>query len=203
MKRMNDILKVLEFTADKAQSIAAAQSVAGDPIVIGEVTVIPISAIACGFAGGGSDLPARQKSDALMAGAGAKVSMTPLSFLAVCGRDVQILRVSQQEAAGGLMNALKPLAEKMAAGNSLAQAFYEEKIFEPLYNRMLLSGARSGQLENVLERLSKVFSAEADTRIELLIGNIEPILSGLLTLAVGLTLLSVMLPLVGILAAVG
>ena len=49
---MNDILKVLEFTADKAQSIAAAQSVAGDPIVIGEVTVIPISAIACGFAGG-------------------------------------------------------------------------------------------------------------------------------------------------------
>ena len=93
--------------------------------------------------------------------------------------------------------------EKMAAGNSLAQAFYEEKIFEPLYNRMLLSGARSGQLENVLERLSKVFSAEADTRIELLIGNIEPILSGLLTLAVGLTLLSVMLPLVGILAAVG
>lgn len=116
MKRMNDILKVLEFTAGKAQSIAAAQSVAGDPIVIGEVTVIPISAIACGFAGGGSDLPARQKSDALMAGAGAKVSMTPLSFLAVCGRDVQILRVSQQEAAGGLMNALKPLAEKMAAG---------------------------------------------------------------------------------------
>ena len=84
--------------------------------MIGEVTVIPISAIACGFAGGGSDLPARQKSDALMAGAGAKVSMTPLSFLAVCGRDVQILRVSQQEAAGGLMNALKPLAEKMAAG---------------------------------------------------------------------------------------
>ena len=117
--------------------------------------------------------------------------------------DLSMERAVQMVQHKALHEKLNCAMEKMAAGNSLAQAFYEEKIFEPLYNRMLLSGARSGQLENVLERLSKVFSAEADTRIELLIGNIEPILSGLLTLAVGLTLLSVMLPLVGILAAVG
>ena len=60
-----NILKVLEFTADKAQAIAGAQSVVGEPIVIGDVTVVPISAVDCGFAGGGSDLPAKQKNDAL------------------------------------------------------------------------------------------------------------------------------------------
>ena len=64
-----NILKVLEFTADKAQAIAGAQSVVGEPIVIGDVTVVPISAVDCGFAGGGSDLPAKQKNDALLGGA--------------------------------------------------------------------------------------------------------------------------------------
>ena len=47
-----NILKVLEFTADRAQAIAGAQSVVGEPIVIGDVTVVPISAVDCGFAGG-------------------------------------------------------------------------------------------------------------------------------------------------------
>lgn len=117
--------------------------------------------------------------------------------------DLSMERAIQMVQHRALREKLNRAMEKMAAGSSLAQAFYEEKVFEPLYNRMLLSGARSGQIEHVLERLSNVFSDEADARIELLIGNIEPILSGLLTLAVGLTLLSVMLPLIGILAAVG
>ena len=110
-----NILKVLEFTADKAQAIAGAQSVVGEPIVIGDVTVVPISAVDCGFAGGGSDLPAKQKDDALLAGAGAKVTKTPLSFLAVSGGQVQILRVPQEAAGGSLIDTLKPLVEKLSA----------------------------------------------------------------------------------------
>ena len=117
--------------------------------------------------------------------------------------DVSLERAIPMVQHRGLREKLTRAQAKMEGGQSLAQAFYEEKVFEPLYNRMLLSGSRSGQMENVLERLSAVFSDEADARFELLIGNIEPVLSGLLTLAVGLTLLSVMLPLIGILAAVG
>ncbi len=113
---MSELLKIFEFTAAQARTLSKEQSVAGEPIVISEVTVIPISKLSCGFTGGGSDLAQKKKADGIMAGAGVKITKTPLSFLAVCGRDVQILRVSQQEAAGGLMNALKPLVEKMAAG---------------------------------------------------------------------------------------
>ena len=113
---MNEnILKVLEFTADKALAIAGQQSVAGEPIVIGDVTVIPVSSVSCGFAGGGSDLPAKQKSDALMAGAGAKVSMTPLAFLAVSGGEVQLLRVPQESASGSLVDTLKGMVGQLAA----------------------------------------------------------------------------------------
>lgn len=110
-----NILKVLEFTAEKTLAIAGAQGVAGEPIVIGDVTVIPISSVSCGFAGGGTDLPAKQNSDAVMAGAGAKVSKTPLSFLAISGSEVQLLRVPQESAGGSILDTLKPMVEKLAA----------------------------------------------------------------------------------------
>ena len=110
-----NILKVLEFTAEKTLAIAGAQGVAGEPIVIGDVTVIPISSVSCGFAGGGTDLPAKQNSDAVMAGAGAKVSKTPLSFLAISGGEVQLLRVPQESAGGSILDTLKPMGEKLAA----------------------------------------------------------------------------------------
>ena len=79
------------------------------------MTVIPISSVSCGFAGGGTDLPAKQNSDAVMAGAGAKVSKTPLSFLAISGGEVQLLRVPQESAGGSILDTLKPMVEKLAA----------------------------------------------------------------------------------------
>lgn len=107
---MNELLKVLEFTADKTQTLVSAQSVAGEPIVIGEVTIIPVSKLSCGFSGGGSDLPSG-KSDRFLAGAGAKVTVTPLSFLAICGNEVKVLNIrSETTSKHGLIAALKPLA---------------------------------------------------------------------------------------------
>ena len=66
---MKELLKVLEFTADRTQALADSQSVAGEPLHVGDVTLIPVSSISCGFAGGGSDLPARTRNDAAAAGA--------------------------------------------------------------------------------------------------------------------------------------
>ena len=49
---MKELLKVLEFTADRTQALADSQSVAGEPLHVGDVTLIPVSSISCGFAGG-------------------------------------------------------------------------------------------------------------------------------------------------------
>lgn len=74
---MKELLKVLEFTADRTQALADSQSVAGEPLHIGDVTLVPVSSISCGFAGGGSDLPARTRNDAAAAGSGARLAKTP------------------------------------------------------------------------------------------------------------------------------
>ena len=88
-------------------------------------------------------------------------------------------------------------------GEGLAGAVGAEKLFEPLYARMLLGGARAGSLEKTLGRLAELFSRDADEQVDRLIDCIEPALAGFLTVAVGVTLLAAMLPLIGILGGIG
>lgn len=93
--------------------------------------------------------------------------------------------------------------KEMEEGQSLAQAFQKEKLFDPLYTRLLLSGARSGSLELATSRLSDLFDEDTDYRLNKMIDIIEPALALFLTVSVGLTLITVMLPLIGILGAIG
>lgn len=114
------------------------------------------------------------------------------------------------ESAGRMVDN-KAVAEKVEAvrcqmkdkGAGLATAVYDQKLFEPLYGRMLVSGARSGSLEPVLERLTELFSEDARLRIDQTVDRVEPALSAFLTVAVGVALISTMLPLIGILGSIG
>lgn len=86
---------------------------------------------------------------------------------------------------------------------SLAQAIYENNIFEPVYARMLMVGTRSGSTDEVLDNLSSTFFDDAVVQMDRTIDSIEPALAAFMTLAVGATLLSVMLPLIGIMGSIG
>lgn len=126
---MSELMRIFEFTAQQARTLSAGQSVTEAPIVLGDVTVIPVSKLSCGFAGGGSDL--LKNPNGVAAGAGVKVTKTPLSFLAVCSSEVQMLHVSAEEAGKkGLMDTLAPLVEQFKekiAAKKAEKAAKEEK----------------------------------------------------------------------------
>ncbi len=86
---------------------------------------------------------------------------------------------------------------------SLAQAIGDHGVFEPVYARMLTIGSRSGSLDAVLDRLSGTFFDDAVVQIDRVIDATEPALAAFLTVAVGATLISVMLPLIGIMGSIG
>ena len=98
---------------------------------------------------------------------------------------------------------MKQVQREMTDGKGLAQALYDNKVLPPLYARMLLSASRSGQLEPTLVTLADVTEIDAEQKIQRLISAIEPVLTGFLTVSVGVTLLSIMLPLAGMLSAIG
>jgi type IV pilus assembly protein PilC len=91
----------------------------------------------------------------------------------------------------------------MSQGRSFAQAAYDQALFEPVYGRMLLAGERSGNMENILERLTRLLEENCGAQVDKLVGVVDPLLSGLLMVTVGLSLLSVMLPLIGIMNSIG
>ncbi len=98
---------------------------------------------------------------------------------------------------------LKRCVRRMEEGHSIAQAAYDEQLFEPVYGRMLLAGERSGSMESVLSRLSGLLEENCGALTDRLVGIVTPLLSGVLMVTVALTLLSVMLPLIGMMNAVG
>ena len=85
----------------------------------------------------------------------------------------------------------------------LARAIYDTEVFDPMYARTLLVGGQSGATESVLRNLSRTFFEEAVMKIDALIDVFEPVLAAFLTIAVGATLIAVMLPLIGIMGTLG
>ena len=102
----------------------------------------------------------------------------------------------------GLRTALQACRSDMQHGTGMAQAFLRHKVLPPLYARMLQGGSESGSLPAAMESVALRMGQEAENALCRLIDDIEPVLIGFLTVSVGFTLLSVMLPLLGILSAV-
>ena len=97
---------------------------------------------------------------------------------------------------------LRRSLERMENGVGIAQAAYEEELFEPVYGRMLLAGERSGSMEDVLSRLTELLEESCGNLVDRLVSIVDPMLSGILMVSVALTLLSVMFPLIGMMNSV-
>ena len=98
---------------------------------------------------------------------------------------------------------LKRCVLRMEEGHSIALAAYDEALFEPVYGRMLLAGERSGNMESVLQRLAALPEENSGHLVDRLVGIVDPLLSGVLMATVGFSLISVMLPLIGMMNSVG
>lgn len=118
-------------------------------------------------------------------------------------QDIAVLDSIKMTDCAPVEEKLKRCASRMEEGHSIAQAAYDESLLEPVYGRMLLAGERSGNMVNVLERLTSLLEENCGNLVDRLVGIVDPLLSGVLMITVGLSLLAVMLPLIGMMNAVG
>lgn len=110
------------------------------------------------------------------------------------------------ELSGGLTNnpafqeRLADCRELMKQGETFSEALIHTGIFSGLYARMLAMGFRTGSTDEVLHKIASSCEEEIDTKLRNIIAIIEPTLVAVLSVIVGMILLSVMLPLMGILS---
>jgi uncharacterized spore protein YtfJ len=78
---------VVKTALDQMQYIAKTETVIGEPINVGNVTLIPVSRVSIGFAAGGAG---KDDKGASGTGTGGGISITPVAFLSVSDDRVQI-----------------------------------------------------------------------------------------------------------------
>lgn len=93
--------------------------------------------------------------------------------------------------------------DSLYEGTNFSDALQESKIFSSLYSRMISVGFRTGSIDTVMDKIADNYEKEIDSKIHGLISVLEPTLVIVLSLIVGMILLSVILPLMGIMSSIG
>lgn len=98
---------------------------------------------------------------------------------------------------------LEQCRQNIISGKGFYDSVSEAGLFSGFELQMVRIGSRAGQLDHMMEQMAEDFSRNISESIDRLISRLEPTIVSILAAAVGLVLLSVMLPLAGILAAIG
>lgn len=98
---------------------------------------------------------------------------------------------------------VKTCKQSIQEGSTFTEALTTAGIFNNLHSQMIAVGSKSGNVDIVLKKIADNYEKKTDQKIQSLISILEPTLVIILSVIVGLILLSVILPLMGIMASIG
>lgn len=127
---------------------------------------------------------------ALMLSSGLDISKSLLLVSDLVANDRMIIKINV------CRNALEE-------GYNLSEALIRADIFTHLYSRMVAVGFKSGNLPKVMKKISECYETETSKRIQTIVSVIEPTLVIILSIIVGIILMSVILPLISVMSNIG
>ena len=89
----NKIQSILDTTMEKLKAMVNADVITGQPIVVNDLTLIPVSKVAYGIATGGSDFATKSQSGLFGGGSGAGGTVTPIAFMVINGENVKMMPI--------------------------------------------------------------------------------------------------------------
>ena len=118
--------EMIASTMGKIRDMIDVNTVIGQPIVSGNVTIIPVTKVTVGYGSGGSDFATKNypanRDNAFGGGAGAGINITPIAFLIQHGDNVRLLPVAQPAS-----TSVDRIIEMIPDLLDRAQAFADEK----------------------------------------------------------------------------
>jgi len=114
--------QVIDASLENIKKVLDADAVVGTPITLpGDVTIIPISKVSCGFTSGGVDFDSkvnpRRDMPHFGGGNGAGMSVTPLTFLVISGGEVRLMNINGTNVSSdsAVVNTISDLVDKSPA----------------------------------------------------------------------------------------
>lgn len=102
---------------------------------------------------------------------------------------------------GAAAGEVEGLRRRMSEGESFADALAQGKLFDPLHCRMIRMGAAVGREDEVMQTIARTYEENVEESVNRLVSIIEPTLVAFLCVVIGTILLSVMLPMAGIITS--
>jgi len=100
------------------------------------------------------------------------------------------------DAAGNAVykDALKKVAGRVEKGFTLADAVAENPVFPVIVTQMIATGEETGKLDEILSKVSRYFSVQAEQAVKALTSAIEPLIMILLGVGVGFLVIAIIMP---------
>lgn len=95
-----------------------------------------------------------------------------------------------------LAKTLDAVHDRIVEGADIATPLKNSGVFPPVVGYMIAIGEQSGQLEDILEKISDAYDEEIDVTTQKVTALIEPVIIVFMAVVVGFIVLSVILPLV-------
>ncbi len=92
---------------------------------------------------------------------------------------------------------------KVRNNESFSKALTEVNLFPPIYTQMIRISYKSGMLDDVWGQISEKYDNEVNDTLNNIVSFIEPLLVGILTIIIGVILISILLPLMGVMSTIG
>lgn len=107
-----DITKDISALFSELEKIFHANTIVGEPIVAGNVTVIPISSISFGAGNGGGDSLDNKSGTNSGGGAGAGGKITPVAVIVIKDDEVSVLPLSHRSPLDNVMSLVPDIISK-------------------------------------------------------------------------------------------
>ena len=95
-----------------------------------------------------------------------------------------------------LESVVKEAIGSIREGESIAEPLKRSGQFPPMVTHMIAVGERSGQLEQMLENVSRAYEADVETRVAALTSLLEPLMILVMGAVVGFIAMSILMPMV-------
>ena len=102
-----------------------------------------------------------------------------------------------------LKEKIQQCKDSMKSGVSFLDSINKLSLFNSMHMQMLNMGQKIGEMDVVMNKLTDIYENEAEQAINNTVSLIEPVLIGVLSVLIGVILISVMLPLMNIMSSIG
>jgi uncharacterized spore protein YtfJ len=103
---------IIKTLMDEIKSITKTETILGDPINVGNSTIIPVCRIMVGFGAGGGEGEMQEKKGGSGGGGGGGLKVEPAAFIVIKGDQVSIMGTKPSKLEG-LVEAVPGIIEKI------------------------------------------------------------------------------------------